>query len=140
MRHYLAAVTLFLLAACSQERATNEATAPQATASASPTGQTAAQTAYRAANERMHAGMVTVDPDPDVAFMQGMLAHHRGAVAMSEVALTHALDSEVRALAAAVIAAQEKEIAQMEGWLAKRGQSAPAAVTTSGTADPHAAH
>jgi uncharacterized protein (DUF305 family) len=82
---------------------------------------TEAQTAYKAVNDRMHAGMADIPADPDVAFMQGMLAHHKGAVEMSEVALKHAKDEQARDLATRVIAAQKAEIAEMEAWLKARG-------------------
>jgi len=82
---------------------------------------TEAQAAYRAVNDTMHAGMADIPADPDVAFMQGMLAHHQGAVAMSEVALKYARDDQARDLAARVIAAQKTEIAEMEAWLKERG-------------------
>ncbi len=79
-----------------------------------------AQQAYKAANDTMHAGMADIPADADVAFMQGMLAHHQGAVAMSEVALKYAKDEQARGLAARVIAAQKAEIAEMEAWLKER--------------------
>ena len=82
---------------------------------------TEAQAAYKAANDTMHAGMAEIPADPDVAFMQGMLAHHEGAVAMSEVALKYAKDAAARDLAARVIAAQKEEIAEMQAWLKQRG-------------------
>jgi uncharacterized protein (DUF305 family) len=82
---------------------------------------TEAQAAFKAANDKMHAGMAAIPEDADVAFMQGMLAHHRGAVEMSEVALKYARDEQARDLAARVIAAQQEEIAEMEAWLAARG-------------------
>lgn len=82
---------------------------------------TQAQAAYKAANEAMHAGMADIPADPDVAFMQGMLAHHEGAVAMSQVALTYGKDEKARDLAARVIAAQKEEIVEMQAWLKERG-------------------
>ena len=82
---------------------------------------TEAQAAYKAANDTMHAGMADIPEDADVAFMQGMLAHHEGAVAMSEVALKYAKDATARDLAARVIAAQKEEIAEMQAWLKARG-------------------
>ena len=82
---------------------------------------TEAQAAYKKANDTMHAGMADIPADPDAAFMQGMLAHHQGAVEMSEVALKYAKDAEARDLATRVIAAQKTEIAEMEAWLKARG-------------------
>ena len=82
---------------------------------------TEAQAAYKAVNDTMHAGMADIPADADVAFMQGMLAHHQGAVEMSEVALKYAKDAEARDLATRVIAAQKAEIAEMEAWLKARG-------------------
>ena len=136
----LAATLLLGLTACAQD------TAPTQSETAGPTGEAAAdltpaQQAYKDANDRMHAGMAAVDADPDVAFMQGMLAHHKGAVDMSEVALEHADDPEVRALATAIIAAQGKEITQMEAWLAGRGKQPSASMDDKAAAtDPHAGH
>lgn len=82
---------------------------------------TEAQAAYKAVNDKMHAGMADIPADADVAFMRGMLAHHQGAVEMSEVALKYAKDAEARDLATRVIAAQKAEIAEMQAWLKARG-------------------
>lgn len=44
-------------------------------------------------NKAMMQGMM--DPDPDLAWMKGMAAHHQGAVDMSEAAIKHSKDETV---------------------------------------------
>ena len=110
----------------------NEASPPAAANAAAPaaaaTPATEAERAYADVNDRMHAAMGQIDADPDVAFMQGMIPHHRGAVEMAEVVLKYGKDPATRDLAKRIIAAQQGEIAEMEAWLAKRGKAAaPAA-------------
>lgn len=56
--------------------------------------------------------------DPDTAFAQGMLGHHRGAVEMAQIELKYGTDEEMRALAEQIIDAQQSEIALMKDWLA----------------------
>lgn len=55
--------------------------------------------------------------DIDVAFVCSMIPHHRGAIDMAEAELAHGDDPWARALAETIIAAQEKEIAEMLEWL-----------------------
>jgi uncharacterized protein (DUF305 family) len=132
MKHapLLALPALLLLAACGAKTGDDEAAAVDHSrmnhsghdmGAATPADLTEAQAAYKAVNDRMHAGMADIPADPDVAFMQGMLAHHQGAVEMSEVALKYAKDEQARDLATRIIAAQKGEIAEMEAWLKARG-------------------
>lgn len=123
-----------LVAGCSKEADKAGPPAAEATATATMND---AQKAYDQVNQTMHAGMAAIPADADLAFMQGMLAHHQGAVAMSEVVLKYGTDAKARDLADRVIKAQTAEIAEIEGWLKARG-AAPAA-PAAGMSD-HGAH
>lgn len=52
----------------------------------------------------------------DLMFLDMMTPHHAGATAMAREALTRAERPEIKNLARQIIAAQEKEIAQMNQW------------------------
>ena len=52
----------------------------------------------------------------DQAFLSEMIVHHQGAIDMAELALTNARHQEIKDLAKAIVAAQTKEIDQMEKW------------------------
>ncbi len=79
-----------------------------------------AQIAYRRANEKMHKAMGVIHEDPDIAFIQGMIPHHQGAVDMANIILQYGDDEEARKLARNIIKTQEEEIAWMENWLKER--------------------
>ena len=66
-------------------------------------------------HEQMMKGMAY--NDPDMAFAQGMLGHHIGAVDMAQVQLKYGKDDEMRKLAQEIIDAQKAEIEQMQTWL-----------------------
>lgn len=52
----------------------------------------------------------------DRAFLAEMIVHHQGAVEMAQLALSSAKHQEIKDLASAIIAAQNKEIAEMREW------------------------
>lgn len=55
--------------------------------------------------------------NPDIAFAQAMLPHHKGALAMAQVELRYGDDDKVRHLADNIIDTQESEIQLMQQWL-----------------------
>lgn len=59
----------------------------------------------------------------DKAFIEMMIDHHEGAVSMAKLADTRAKHDEVKQLSKAIIAAQEKEIAEMKQWQQDWGYS-----------------
>ncbi len=65
--------------------------------------------------------------EAEVSFLQLMIRHHQGAVAMAEETLREARRPEVRALAEAIVASQQSEITYMQELLAERGVTDPAA-------------
>lgn len=80
-------------------------------------GPTAADRAFAASETEMHRLMAEASGETvDQAYVAKMIAHHRGAVAMAEVALKDSRDPEIRRMAQAVIDAQTREIAEMQAW------------------------
>lgn len=70
--------------------------------------------------QAMHEDMMSGGQaaDPDVAFVKGILSHHKGAVDMAKVELKYGKDETMKNLANAIISAQKREIEQMTKWLA----------------------
>lgn len=67
-----------------------------------------------------HDEMMSME-DPelfDAQFIDGMIEHHQGAVTMAEQVLIHSDRPELHTLATEIIAAQTREIEEMENWRA----------------------
>ncbi len=81
--------------------------------------------AYMGAMDDMMTAMADMESigDADADFLLMMIPHHQSAVDMSEALLPQVKDTEVRALAEAVIATQEAEIASMRAMLGRLGHS-----------------
>ncbi len=96
---------------------------PHGATSAEFVADTAAKAAYLATMDPMHGAMIEgmQHPDPDTAFILGMIPHHQGAIAMAEIVLKYGDDPDALALARHIIIEQEAEIAQMRDWLNARG-------------------
>ncbi len=79
--------------------------------------------AYMAGMERMNRDMnvaMTGDPDRDFAAM--MAPHHQGAIDMARTELRYGRDADLRKLADEIVAAQEREISILKGWLSKNAK------------------
>lgn len=68
--------------------------------------------------EEMQKMPMTGNTDKDFAMM--MKIHHQQALNMAEMELKNGKSSEMKAMAKQIIAAQKKEIAQFDKWLAKQ--------------------
>ena len=68
--------------------------------------------------DSMKGMQMSGDTDKDFAMM--MKVHHQGAVDMAQMELAHGKSPAMKAMATKIIAAQKKEIAQFDRWLASQ--------------------
>ena len=82
---------------------------------------TSADGSMMAAMDKMSKDMAAVPMtgDADRDFVGMMLPHHQGAIDMAKYELAHGKDPAMLKLARAIVAAQDKEIAEMKAWQAK---------------------
>jgi uncharacterized protein (DUF305 family) len=85
-------------------------------------GETPADQAFAASQTMMKNMRVNPTGNPDKDFVLMMMPHHQGAIDMANVELQYGKDPELRQLAADIVAAQQKGIAEMKAWLAKNGK------------------
>ena len=83
----------------------------------------ASSKAFAASMDRMMSGMgVKPTGRPDEDFVLMMMPHHRGAIDMAKVELRYGHDPALRKMAEDIVAAQEREIAEMKAWQARNGK------------------
>ena len=63
--------------------------------------------------------------EADVRFLQGMIAHHAQALVMTELVPARTENESLRRLAGRIEVSQKDEIALMDGWLERRGETGP---------------
>lgn len=80
-------------------------------------GDSKATLGLKASMSKMMDRMPPFTGDADRDFMLQMRVHHIAAVEMATVQLDHGRNVEARALAQEIIAAQRREIAQIDAWL-----------------------
>ena len=78
---------------------------------------------YGATEMDMHKKMLMAKTGlPSELWTRKMIEHHRGAIAMSRVALEKATDKQTRKMAQMTITTQTREIANMQAWLKSHGK------------------
>ncbi|MDQ1079595.1 DUF305 domain-containing protein [Pseudoroseomonas cervicalis] len=115
LRPALAALGLLLAGPALAQHAGHGGHAAPPAAAASPS-----TAEFQAANEKMHRDMaVPLTGDADRDFAASMIPHHQGAIDMARIQLRHGRDPAMRRMAEEIIAAQEKEIAELRAFLAR---------------------
>lgn len=78
------------------------------------------QAGYQRTNDRMMRDM-RIEPSGNVDrdFVIGMIPHHEGAIDMARILLQYSDDAELRTLAQEIVREQEREIRDMQAWLAR---------------------
>lgn len=111
---------LVLSGALLQPIAFAQAAAPTAAASGMQ-GAMDMKTMMKDMNDKMSSMAMSGNQDVDFAMM--MRIHHQGAIDMAQAELQGGKDPQMRKMANEIIAAQKKEIAQIDKFLAKHGHS-----------------
>ena len=79
---------------------------------------------YAEAGMAMHHKMMVVGGDASETWARQMIEHHRGAIAMSRIAVAQAGDKELRTMAQKVVNMQVAEVASLQSWLKRHGKKA----------------
>ena len=98
---------IFILAACQQGSERSD-----------PAGNASSASNQSDAMGGMAHNQVAITGDVDRYFATMMIDHHKGAITMARNQLANGKSPEIRALAERVIVEQQKEIGEMEAFLA----------------------
>lgn len=79
------------------------------------------KTMMKESNDKMASMQMTGRPDIDFAMMMRM--HHQGAIEMAQAELKDGKEPQMKKMARDIIAAQKREIAQFDKFLAKHAPS-----------------
>ncbi|NEQ27465.1 MAG: DUF305 domain-containing protein, partial [Microcoleus sp. SIO2G3] len=125
------ALTAFALTACTGQstplgQSSSEVQSPQ-----SGMDHSAMNHGSDAPESGMDHGAMSMDLGPknetfDLRFVDGMIPHHEGAVAMAQDAIEKSNRPEIKQLAQEIIDAQEREISQLKQWRQSWYANAPA--------------
>ena len=109
----LTALAALALVACGASPSASPATAPTDAPAAAATAMPESMPGMD------HSNMAGMSDAPyDAAFIDSMIVHHEGAIAMANQALEQAERQEIKDLAQAIVGAQEAEITQLQEWRA----------------------
>lgn len=114
LAHFLAACALVATSSASAQ-ASGSASAP---AGGKAHGSLQMHESMMAGMQKMQGMQPTGDTDKDFAMMMRM--HHQQAVDMAKAEVQHGKSPELKAMAQKMIKDQQKEIAQLDKWLAKQ--------------------
>ena len=114
-----------LVALCLASTAQAQTASPMASSASAPmdkmqkgaSGPDAMKQSMMGGMDAMQKMPMSGDTDKDFAMM--MKIHHQGALDMAQVEVDQGKSPEMKAMARSIIAAQKKEIAQFDRWLAK---------------------
>ncbi len=136
-RSLLTLITLLIAGACSNERASNQNSDALHPAAINTTATSPSAVDHNAMghgstdHSTMESSPAAASAPIELQFLDTMIAHHKGAVEMAMLAETRADRQEVKALAADIIDAQEREMAKMSEWRNHWFEGKPEAINMS---------
>ncbi|RUP10804.1 DUF305 domain-containing protein [Hyphomicrobium sp.] len=122
MKNFTALTCLGLESVPAAEKGKRNKTSDRATGASRAPAASALATAIYKMDEAMHA--LTYTGNPDVDFVTKMIPHHQGAVDMARAELEFGTDPKIRKLAQSIIKSQDRQIAEIRGWLARYRKAA----------------